>query len=544
MHKIYSVTLMTYKQKTREFAYIALNIAALIVVYLCFPGVTSIPIFCIEPDIITQGGNYTWIPMTTTIGLSLLLPAFSYFYLKYEVQQDNFLGISQTILTTKTSKFQYYLGKYFANCILLWQIVLVVYIASFIMAKVFYPGVAIDFYTFTSPFLALASGVFLSAAVPIIFALTPVLNGFYGHIIFAAYYISSWWMCIRRAAIKGDMVGEVLNNVTITQQIEDMLINLWRFIDPAGAFTIARQFSTEVLIQANTILTNFKVLPMMMGEEGGIPIYFDGIDFTMIDFGFILCSILGVLTILYIYSKVNVINFTHKFTKSIEVKEEAYKFTNTKLNLNPLQYNFSFWNQVIMEIKLSFLQLATGWKLILVYGMSMLYTFEYERMLLAFPVFIIFIFRVISNSACRDYIYNTHSIASVSSVSTPILLGAKWIANFIILNVYLSGALIRITLAGDMTIIYSYIVGIIFLVSFALFLGIYTHSSKLFDALTVLSVYLTTGGIVGFFTYITLDPALVSVRRSTGYIFLTMVLVVLTVCKDRICRKLKMLVRV
>ncbi len=337
---------------------------------------------------------------------------------------------------------------------------------------------------------------------------------------------------------------EVLYGVTITQELEDVLINLYRFIDPAGAFTVARQFSDEVLIQANTILTEFMILPLRVGGEGGIQIYFDGIDFTMIDFGFILCSILGVLTILYIHSKVNAINFTHKFTKSIEVKEEAYKFTNTKLNLNLLRYNFSFWHQVIGEIKLNFLQVAPGWKLILVYGMSMLYIYEYEKMLLAFPMFIIIIFRVISNSACRDYIYNTHSIANASRVSTPILLLAKWVANFIILNVYLSGALIRITLAGDTVLIYSYIVGIIFLVSLALFLVMYTHSSKLFDAFTLLSVYLTTAGTVGFFTYITLDPALVSVRRSTGYIFLTMVLVVLTVCKDRICRNLKMLVRV
>ncbi|OOO00451.1 MAG: hypothetical protein ATN35_07295 [Epulopiscium sp. Nele67-Bin004] len=65
MHNIYSVMMMTYKDKVRNFGFIAVVFATVIGAFLCIPEKSPLLIMTIEPGVIMQGGNPTWMPMVS-----------------------------------------------------------------------------------------------------------------------------------------------------------------------------------------------------------------------------------------------------------------------------------------------------------------------------------------------------------------------------------------------------------------------------------------------------------------------------------------------
>ncbi len=88
MDRIFSVMMMTYKDKVRNFGFTALVFAMVIGTFLCIPEQSPLLIMTLEPGVIMQGGNPTWMPMVSAMGLCLFLPLLGFFYFRTEREPD------------------------------------------------------------------------------------------------------------------------------------------------------------------------------------------------------------------------------------------------------------------------------------------------------------------------------------------------------------------------------------------------------------------------------------------------------------------------
>ncbi len=131
MYNIISVMMMTYKDKVRNFGFLAVIFATVIGTYLCIPEKSPLIVMTIEPGVITQGGNPSWMPMVSAMGICLFLPVLGFFYFRTDLITDHKKGMAGLITTTQTTNLQYTIGRYLAHIIILTQIIGVSIISTF-----------------------------------------------------------------------------------------------------------------------------------------------------------------------------------------------------------------------------------------------------------------------------------------------------------------------------------------------------------------------------------------------------------------------------
>jgi hypothetical protein len=105
---------------------------------------------------------------------------------------------------------------------------------------------------------------------------------------------------------------------------------------------------------------------------------------------------------------------------------------------------------------------------------------------------------ILSGLGCREARHNTRQI--VFSAPHPVMnqLPAAWLSALVVLALLGSGALLRFILAGETISIIGWITAIVFIPSLALASGVLTSSSKAFEVMYVLWMYLLTQKAPGF----------------------------------------------
>jgi hypothetical protein len=166
--------------------------------------------------------------------------------------------------------------------------------------------------------------------------------------------------------------------------------------------------------------------------------------------------------------------------------------------LNGEHGRFHFEALFVSELKL-FLKGQRWWWYTIAAGLiiaQLFNTLEVTRILLViswtWPILIL------GGLGCREARYDTRQM--VFSAPRPLMnqLLASWLSALIVTALMGSGALIRFILAGKTTSGLGWITGVVFIPSLALALGSVTGSSKAFEVLFVLWMYLLTQNVPAF----------------------------------------------
>ncbi|MEP0807192.1 MAG: hypothetical protein HRF47_17050 [Chloroflexota bacterium] len=130
----------------------------------------------------------------------------------------------------------------------------------------------------------------------------------------------------------------------------------------------------------------------------------------------------------------------------------------------------------------------------------------------------------LSKLGCRETVYNTRQM--IFSAPRPLAnqLPAAWLSAFAVTALLGSGALMRFLLAGETFSLFGWLTGALFIPSLALALGALTGSSKAFEALYVLWMYLLSQKVPAF-DFIGLTPQ----SPLSAYVLLSLLLLCLTV---------------
>jgi hypothetical protein len=128
---------------------------------------------------------------------------------------------------------------------------------------------------------------------------------------------------------------------------------------------------------------------------------------------------------------------------------------------------------------------------------------------------------LLSRLGCREVRFDTRQI--VFSAPRPLMnqLPAAWLSAFLVTALLGSGALMRFIIAGETFSILGWLTGALFIPSLALALGTLTGSSKTFEVLYVLWMYMLTQKVPAF-DFIGMTPA------SPLYIYVPLALALLS----------------
>ncbi len=534
MTHIYNIMLMTYKEKSRHSSFLFLIFAVVMLSYYCIPDtMDSLVILCIEMDKFIQGGNPTWIPITSAMGIAILLPFIGFFYFRTDLIVEHRQGFVQLFSTTTTTKFQYLIGKYFAHLILLYQIIVVVSIATFMILQILYPNSGIGVWQFVSPFIAVSIGSLLLASLPIIFDSISFLRGIFGSIIYVEYV---FFMSGAMQSVNGVSTYSPVEMFIYANNLsKDLVMKFLRLFDVTGSALLNNQMGIDVFEQSKEVLSDIRILavrePHIIVTE---QLYLNEITLILTDIFLIMGTILISFIMLYISSMCIGSKFkTIKYTN--EVVDSDFKFAREKMNINSIVRKPNILTQLQLEIKLIWTTIPKFWRNILkiIFILGYVNNLEVMQSQMVLPLIMVIFVKCLSTSSCRDYLFGTYPIVGSVLGGKLHFIGIRWFANFIIINIVLSGIIFRTAGVGQGLALFSYFSGLIFMLSIATFFGEFTQRETFFECIFLILTYASINTI-DWAIFITLDQNYLSNTRSLIYLCLGILGIILVIIKEKV----------
>jgi len=358
------------------------------------------------------------------------------------------------------------------------------------------------------PFMAIV------AALAVLFETITWLRGGFGNIIY--FFVFLFYLATSVEGLTASMVDKSKN----------ILLDLagWRLIggSVSRAAKIAYPESSGMFSFSMSNLGNPKIF-LWNGIDWSIEEILQRFFILLIAFG------IGLLAALFFdrFNPSRVLRMKRKRTKSSEIESVTPPKTipYTSLHLTPLtdlHSKFRFDALFIAELKL-FLKGQPWWWYVIGLGLivaQLLNELEVTRILLVISW--VWPIMILGGLGCRESRYDTRQI--VFSAPHPVMnqLPAAWLSAFTVIALMGSGALVRFILAGETISILGWMTGVLFIPSLALVSGILTGSSKAFEVVYVLWMYMITQN-VPVFDFIGMTP------ESPLYIYapLAIILVIL-----------------
>jgi hypothetical protein len=173
------------------------------------------------------------VALVTTCWVSLV----GFYIVKGAIDRDRQTGVGQVLAATPLSKATYALGKFFSNFAVLASLVLVLAVAAVVMQVFAREDPRLDLFALLSPFVIIAlPAMLLTAAVAVLFETLPVLRGGVGNV---AWFFVWAFLGVAFSAVTGIKWLDPLGNMTMASS---MIEGAWAHIPGykgGFAFTIA-----------------------------------------------------------------------------------------------------------------------------------------------------------------------------------------------------------------------------------------------------------------------------------------------------------------
>ena len=423
--------------------------------------------------------NSAWIGSMMTLVVNFLLGWFGFYLIKGAVARDYETGVGQIMATTPLSRPLYLLGKWLSNMAVLDLMVAALMLAALAMQIIQREDPVIHVWALVSPFLFVALPFMaLVAAMAILFESISWLRGSFGNLV----YFFAFIMGIALVAI---MYGESI-------PVLDWL-----------GFGV---FKTSMAEAAKAAYPNYSggLALSLVPARGDIqPFHWDGVTWTLP----LILPRLGILGLALALTLVSSLPFD-RFSKSgmSRRRKPAAKamdapamelvpvtgqrsITLTPLSVSPMRY--SPGHLLLAELRLTMRGMPWWWYVAALglLGGSLILPLDNLRSWVL-PAALLWPLLAWSGLGCREARFATGQI--VFSAPNPLWnqLSASWLAGFTVSLLMGGGALLRLGLAGEWISFTALLVGLLFIPSLALALGVWTGTSKAFEVVYAVFWYL------------------------------------------------------
>lgn len=424
--------------------------------------------------------NSAWVSGLMSTYIGFVLGLFGFYLIKGSIQRDYETGVGQIMATTPLKRPLYTLGKWLSNFAVLGIMVLILAVVAVVMQLVYREDPVMDWWALLSPFLLLVLPYMaFTAALAVLFETIGWLRGGLGNVVYFFFYLLVIMMLsfsiygnppsmdvvgmgyLERSMSQAVLAAYPDSNTSFMMSSPALSPGLWTFRWDGIAWT------------ADIVIARLVLFLVSIGLAGLAAVFFDR------------------------FNPSHLLLFRRKKTapEILEAPSAAAAAggSNRVTRLTPVEgmkARSRFGATFTAELKL-LLKGQRWWWYIIAAGLiaaQFLVPPEYTGRLLligwVWPVLIL------SGLGCRENRYDTRQI--VFSAPHPIAgqLPAAWFSAFVVTALMGSGAFLKFALAGETLHLLGWLTGAIFIPSLALTCGVLTGSSKAFEVLYVLWMYL------------------------------------------------------
>jgi hypothetical protein len=503
---LYHLARADFLERTRRYSFL---IMLGLVMWLGYAAASGQMIMRIYPNY-TGEPNSAWVGTLMALTVTFFLGWFGFYLIKGSVARDYETGVGQIMATTPLTRPLYMLGKWLSNFAVLSVLILILMAAGILMNL--FVGTPLDLWALLAPLVILALPCLaLIAAFAVLFESIGWLRGGLGNVVYFLAFMLLVIPAIQTPAYVPlfDVLGFRLIGDSVARAAQAI------YPESSGAFTFTI-----------TVLDNPKIFP------------FPGIAWTLdVVLWRIVIFFLGMAT------AVLASIFFDRFNPSrlLPLKKqtepqpqpasviEAIASPNPEPvegHLTPLPVTrplFRFDALFIAELKLLLKGQRWWWYAIAAGLVIAQFSNEADITHILLVVSWLWPILLLSGVGSREARHNTRQM--VFSVPRPLLtqLPAAWLSAFTLVALTGSGALVKFLALGDTHSLLAWLAGAAFIPSLALTFGTLTGSSKTFEIVYVLWMYLILQSVPAL-DFVGLTPA----SRWQTYLGLSIALLALS----------------
>jgi hypothetical protein len=465
---IYHMAKADFLERVRRYSFLVILAGALWMAY----GVIAEKVTIVVGDGYRGVYNSAWIGMLMAINCSTFLSLCAFYVVKNSIERDSTTRVGRILAATPMHKISYTLAKTLSNFAVLASMVLVLMAAAVAMQWLRPEARPISLWELWSPFLLIAlPTMFITGALALLFETLPVLRGGVGNVI----YFFVWVFALAGGAQTrlDDVTGIHILSDSTRQALEKM--NLSNGKSSAFSLSIGPGRASKTFV-------------------------WNGVDWTP---RFLASRLIWVAVGLGVAALASV--FFHRFDparekireKKIKVKQNAAVVDPAvavepsapetgHATLTPLgaRGRSRFARLVLSELSLMVKGLQWWWYLVaaglLVAEFTSPTAQAREGVLLAAWLWPVLVW---SQMGCRESRHATQSLIFSAERVVYRQLAAVWTAGVLVALLTGAGTGMRLLIGGDWQAVAAWLAGALFIPSLALALGVWSGSSKFFEAL-------------------------------------------------------------
>jgi hypothetical protein len=431
--------------------------------------------------------NSAWIGGLLSLVASAFISLAGFYFVKNTIERDRETGVGQIIAATPVSKFTYVLGKMVSNFTVLGLMVLILAASGIVVQLVRGEDRHIELWKLLAPFLLLAlPAMAVVAALAVLFEAIPFLRGGLGNIVYLCVWIAGLSLPLAANTRALDLVGmfvvadSAINAAHLSFQNSGFQFDLGYFDYPLSTFRWEGITWTAEIVISRVIWLGFSLVLVALSA-----ILFDRFDPSRgrppRD-----------------RQKVTPISVPERYTASTQV------IATTLTPLAVKQAHSRFPGILIAELRLMLKGQKWWWYLV--------------------ATSLVVASAAVPSAEARETRDQTYQL--IFSAPHPIArqLPAVWMAGVVVALLTGCGFGFRLLLGGNLRGLVAWVIGLLFIPTFALSLGVWSGTGKPFEVLYSLLCYVGPLHAIPQLDFMGSAPATAATPYPLIYLILSCVL--------------------
>ena len=467
---LYHMVRADFLERVRRYSFLVTLAGALWLAY----GVAAEKVWIVVGNGYRGVYNSAWIGALMATCCSTFLSLAGFYIVKNCVQRDTDSRVGEILAATPMRKDFYTLSKTVSNFAVLACMVMILMLAALAMQAMRAEGHTFALWKLWSPFVFIAlPTMLLTASLALLFETIPLLRGGFGNVVY--FFL---WTTMAALGATG-------------------------FDDPTGLQLIYRSTRRALITADPSAADHFNFSLTVGGQHAARTFLWNGIDWTPQVLAVRLLWVTVAVGIALLASL-----FFHRFDPARSLKSKPKESAEPPsragepvsapqpaviAHLSPLarsSKSFAFFRLIASELRLMFQGRRWWWSTIAA-GMLVGQVVSPDAnvrsgFLVAAGIWSILLW---SEMGCREARYSTRALLFCSEGSLSRQLPALWVAGVLVAVFMGAGVALRFTFAADWHSLVAWLAGALFIPSLALALGVWTNSSKAFEAIYTLWWY-------------------------------------------------------
>ncbi len=465
-----------YLQRTRSYAFLITLCASLAIAYTFVPEPNANYSTIRIADYVGYY-NSAWFGYVTSIMTSIFLSLIGFYLINSGIKKDIETKVGHIIASTPISNFKYLLSKVLSNFMLLLTIVLMVFIMSIVLFVSYNDGFSFELFQFIKPYILITiPAMFFISMLAVVFE---VFFGKYSVIQNVGFFFLFSTLMVFTPKTESQFSLDIFGSKIVMHQLEETVRGI-----------------------TNSDTISDLSIGYVLGSEKKVKKFeFNGIDFPT---SFIISRFIWILFSIMIIAIISVL--FHRFDRKERMSIKKLVTTTKKqhivkdLLLSSLpkpQINYSMFPLLKTEFLLLFRKGKKWLWIINLIGMVLLVILPIKMShQMVLPILWFLQVSRLSDLATKETTNNVHYFAFTSFKPIGRVLVSQVLAGVVLMLLLASPLLIRLGLSLSFSGVLALIFGAIFIVMFAVLLGILSNGKKLFEVLFFMIAYANINGIV------------------------------------------------